>query len=100
MPFGEIGDKITVGADDLIEECTDLGGEDDDDDDLTEDTDLGGGDDGWHNGPAPLHQVVQVPGGEQDPGLVALVRVDGVTALVPAPTLVVFSLAAELSSKE
>ena len=24
MPFGEIGDKITVGADDLIEECTAL----------------------------------------------------------------------------
>ena len=67
MPFGEIGDKITVGADDLIEECTDLGGEDDDDDDddLIEDTNLGGGDDGWHNGPAPLHQVVQVPGGKK-----------------------------------
>ena len=44
--------------------------------------------------------MVQVPGGEQDPGLVALVRVDGVTALVPTRTLVVFSLAAELSSKE
>ena len=50
MPFGEIGDKITVGADDLIEECTDLGGEDDDDDDDDDDLieDLGGGDDGWH----------------------------------------------------
>ena len=41
----------------------DDGDDDDDDDDLIED--LGGGDDGWHNGPAPLHQVVQVPGGKK-----------------------------------
>ena len=44
--------------------------------------------------------MVQVPGGEEDPGLVALVRVDGVVTAVLAVLLIIPSLAAEQTSKE
>ena len=46
-----------------------------------------------------LHQVVEVPRREEDPGLVALVRVDGVV-LVPTADLVVSPLAAEYPPRE
>ena len=52
-----------------------------------------------HHSARPLHQVVEVPRREEDPGLVALVGVDGVV-LVPTANLVVSSLAAKYPSKE
>ena len=45
-----------------------------------------------------LHEVVEVPRGEEDPGLVALVGVDGVM-LVLTTNLVVSAFAAEDSAK-
>ena len=46
-----------------------------------------------------LHQVVEVPGGEEDSGLVALVGVDGVM-FVPTAILVVSPLAAEQPARQ
>ena len=51
-----------------------------------------------NHGPGSLHEVVEVPRGEEDPGLVALVGVDGVM-LVLTTNLVVSAFAAEDSAK-
>ena len=51
-------------------------------------------DQGRHHGAGSLHHVVQVPGREEDSGLVALVRVDGVMIVFTA-VLVISPLTAE-----
>ena len=52
-----------------------------------------------NHGPRSLHEVVEVPRGEEDPGLVALVGVDGVMLVLTA-NLVVSPFAVEHSAKQ
>ena len=52
-----------------------------------------------NHGPGSLHEVVEVPRGEEDPGLVALVGVDGVM-VVPTAILVVSPFAAEQPARQ
>ena len=48
--------------------------------------------------PGPLYQVVQVPGGEQDPCLMALVRVDTVLFCIQTTGQVVLAFTREQAS--